>query len=65
MGWASGSMLADSVWSMFRKHVPAKNRKAVAKRLVDLFEGEDCDTMDECEQLMKDAGLENRWADDE
>lgn len=65
MGWASGSRLADDVWSLVRKHIPAKNRKGVAKKLVDMFEGEDCDTMDEAEQLMKDAGLENRWDEDE
>ncbi len=65
MGWAGGSELADEIWGMFRKHVPANQRKRLAKKLVDIFEGQDCDTMDECEQLMKDAGLENRWADDE
>jgi hypothetical protein len=64
MGWASGSALADDVWALFRKHVPAKNRRAVARKLVDMFEGEDCDTMDECERLMKDAGLDKRWEEE-
>jgi hypothetical protein len=55
MGWASGSELAESVWSLFRKHVPKEQRKQVALKLIDLFEDRDCDTIDECEQLCKDA----------
>ena len=60
MGWASGSRLAEDIWSTVRGAIPANKRKRIAKKVVALFESEDCDTMDEAEQLMKDAGLENR-----
>ena len=50
---------------MFRKYVPTRSRKRVALKLVDLFENEDCDTMDEAEHLMKDAGLFGRWDEEE
>ena len=60
MGWGSGSELAESIWNVVRPLTTPKNRKKVAKKLVDFFEEKDCDTMHECEQLMKDAGLENR-----
>ncbi len=65
MGWSGGSEMAEDIWNMFRKYVPEKSRKRCAKKLVDIFETQDCDTMDEAARLMKDAGLENRWADDE
>lgn len=65
MGWASGSGLAAEIWSMFRKYVPTRSRKRVALKLVDLFENEDCDTMDEAERLMKDGGLFGRWDEEE
>jgi hypothetical protein len=61
MGWASGSEMASDIWALFRKYVPEKSRKRVARELVSIFEMQDCDTMDEAERLMKDAGLENRW----
>lgn len=64
MGWAGGSVVAGDVWALVRRYVPEKSRRRVAKRLVDIFEDQDCDTMDEAERLMKDAGLENRWQED-
>jgi len=59
MGWASGSGLAEGVWKCVRRYVPKENRPTVAKAIVDLFEGEDCDTMDEATTLMRDAGYDN------
>lgn len=59
MGWASGSELAEEIWKMMRPlTMPGKERKKCAKKLVDLFEDMDCDTMYECEQLCEDAGIE-------
>ncbi len=58
MGWASGSQLAETVWNLFRHHVPKKERKVVARELVRAFEDEDCDTIHEAETLYKDAELE-------
>ena len=56
MGWAGGSELADKVWHNVRTYIPkAEDRKRLAKKIIDLFEDEDCDTMDECETLQQDA----------
>lgn len=63
MGWASGSAIAESVWDSVRKHIPKDKRQKVAREIVEVFESEDCDTMDEARRLMKDAGLENRGED--
>lgn len=57
MGWASGSSLAADIWSLVRRHIPKEKRPRVAKNLIDLFESEDCDTMEEAEQLCRDAGM--------
>jgi hypothetical protein len=56
MGWAGGSGIAEEIWDLVGPLIPAARRKEVAARIVDIFEGEDCDTMDEAEQLMMDAG---------
>lgn len=64
MGWASGSELAETTWDLVREHIPARKRKQVARDFIDAFEQADCDTMDECDQLVVDAGLENQyWPD--
>ena len=55
MGWASGSSLAEEVWDVTRPYVRDQDRKNVANAIIDAFENMDCDTMDECEQLMDDA----------
>lgn len=55
MGWASGSQLAEETWDLVRNYIPAKNLKSIANQFIDKFEDMDCDTMDECEQLMIDA----------
>jgi hypothetical protein len=60
MGWASGSSLADDIWRYFRSYIPEALRQKAARRLVDLFEKYDCDTMDECALLMRDANFKNR-----
>ncbi len=59
MGWCGGSALAESVWAIVRKYVPKNRRKEVARELIDLFEGEDADTMQEAEILYKDSGLDD------
>lgn len=65
MGWASGSELAEDIWTTVKKHIPEKSKKKVAARIVELFEYMDCDTIDEARGLMKAAGLEDRWNDDD
>ena len=63
MGWAKGSQLAEDVWRIVRPHLnrlTMHERKTVARAIVDRFEAEDCDTMDEAAALMKDAQIELR-----
>lgn len=47
MGWASGSGIAEDVWEAVKKYIPKEDLKKVAGRLIDIFEAEDCDTMQE------------------
>lgn len=54
MGWASGSRLAEEIWNNFRRYIPEEKLKLEAEKFVALFEDMDCDTLDECEQLMSD-----------
>lgn len=56
MGWSGGSILAEQIWDLVRPYISADDRKKIAKKMVKLFESEDCDTIYECEQLMLDAG---------
>lgn len=58
MGWGSGSELAENVWRTVRNFIPTKRRKEIASRIIDLFENEDCDTMDEAIDLSRAAGRE-------
>jgi len=55
MGWGSGSMLAEDLWDAIKPHIPEGERQTVALVIIDLFEHNDCDTMDEAEALMRDA----------
>jgi len=57
MGWASGSRLAEDIWDAVRPELHPNKRRTIAKRIIDLFESEDCDTMQECSKLCKDAGV--------
>jgi hypothetical protein len=57
MGWSSGSMLANDLWLALRKYIAPDKREMIARRVVDLFETYDCDTLSEAEVLMRDAQL--------
>lgn len=61
MGWASGSMLAEKVWKLFRKYVSEEERTIVAKQLIKAFQQEDWDTVEEAECLATDA----EWFDED
>lgn len=56
MGWSGGSELARQIWREVRKYVPPCDRESVAKYIIELFESQDCDTIDEAELLCRDAG---------
>ena len=49
MGWASGSHILDAVADTVLDYIPKKHRKYVAEVLIEIFQEEDCDTIDECE----------------
>lgn len=66
MGWASGSMLAENLWEEIKKYLPKKHYKVVARKIIEEMESHDCDTIDECDDLVKAAQMENEyWARDE
>lgn len=60
MGWCGGAAIANDVWAMVREYIPVARRREIARKIIDRFEDEDADTMDEAEQLMKDADLTDR-----
>lgn len=62
MGWASGSELAEEVWLVVRRHIPEGDQRTLAAReIIDIFEGADCDTIDEAETLCIDAKRRTNW----
>lgn len=56
MGWASGSIIAEQIWDLIKKEIPKNKQKKIAKKIIDIFESEDCDTIDEAEELCLAAG---------
>lgn len=51
MGWASGSSLLNDVAKLVMPFVNSEPERAnLAGQLIDLFEDEDCDTINECDQ---------------
>lgn len=65
MGWASGSELAEDLWNTIERYIPTQQKKRVATKIIDLFEMQDCDTIDEAEKLCKAAGRKPEWEDEE
>ena len=56
MGWARGAEIAEEVWDLFKKHIPKEKRKKMANKLIDLFEGHDCDAIhSDAPDLAKEA----------
>lgn len=66
MGWASGSEVGDQIWDNIRELIPEEHREEAARVVIDALEDQDCDTIYECENLVKDANLEDvYWPEDE
>lgn len=61
MGWASGSELAGSLWARIKPYVQENDYKYVAGAIIDAVESQDCDTVYECEDLVRDAGREKEY----
>lgn len=66
MGWASGGRLLEDVARAVMPKIAEGQRRAVAKKLIRLFESCDCDTIYEVTQKdVADAYAEEHPADDE
>lgn len=47
MGWASGSELMGNVLDVTLRHIPNKKQYLVVKKLCEVFQAQDCDTLEE------------------
>jgi len=75
MGWSSGSRVADDLIKALSETVDDDYvRESFYKKMIEIFEDHDCDTLDECVGV--DAAfdsafeeftdtVEDDWADDE
>lgn len=67
MGWAGGSRLFSEVISAIQPEIEnAETRKEIYKKLIDAFEEEDCDTLNECcgEDQAYDEAFEELHSDE-
>ena len=64
MGWCRGSELAEKVWLVVRPFLSLYERERLAPKIIDLFEDEDCDTMEEATALYKDGNKSKLNEDD-
>lgn len=66
MGWSGGTEVGESIWNNIRGFIAEGNRKEAARIVINALESQDCDTIYECELLVKDAELEHEyWPDEE
>ena len=47
MGWGAGSEVADEVWKLVKKFIPKEQKQKIAKKIINIMENQDCDTMDD------------------
>lgn len=55
MGWASGSDIAQEVWDAAKDYLSPINKKNFARDLIAIFVAHDCDTISECDEIIKYA----------
>jgi len=48
MGWAIGSEILYAVLNSVDQYVPEHNKKQVYRKLIKIFQANDCETIDEC-----------------
>lgn len=65
MGWASGSYLAEEIWTEVRDFIPEDKCQKVARYIHDKFCDHDADDWDGNSQLEIDAGVNQDWNPDE
>lgn len=63
MGWASGSSLAAALWDELKVFMPEQHHQQAARTIWKYFEGHDCDTLGECEDLCRAAGYD--WSNED
>lgn len=52
MGWSSGSELAGELVGLIKQNVPDKKaRRTIYRKMIDIFEANDCDTLCECLEI--------------
>lgn len=60
MGWARGSGLLSEIISVLQANVSDfQDREDIYRELIGIFEGYDCDTIDEC--LGDDEAFDKAW----
>lgn len=64
MGWASGASMAERLWDELKPYLKKKDIQKVAKMIIEVFEDQDCDTMEEAHELWEDAGYCSCHEDD-
>ncbi len=57
MGWASGSYLAQDLWTEIRNDIKLEKRERVARKIISSFCNRDADDWDLDHLLFKDAGV--------
>lgn len=57
MGWSSGSDIAEDIWRQVRKYVPDNKQKALARRIIKVFESHDADSFEADMDICKVADL--------
>ena len=56
MEWASGSELAGDLWSALAKVISPDKQQEIAALIIYHLVDYDCDTLDECPDLIEAAG---------
>lgn len=65
MGWASGSEILDDVAKVVMPLIPAARRAKVAEKLIGIFDGHDCDTINEVTQKDVAKAYEAMYPEDD
>jgi len=45
MSWSTGADIAENLWEDIVEYIPENKKKIVAKKIINIFESYDCDTM--------------------
>lgn len=65
MGWASGSKILEDVAKTVMPLVEPKKRARLAKKLIDIFQDSDCDTICDVDQPDIRKAYEKMYPEDD